>query len=67
MFYSSNSEIECFILCACFLDLVPFTDYNVSVAASNEERGAGAFSLEMVTRTSEGGEEHNIVITTVDH
>ena len=43
-----------------FLDLVPFTDYNVSVAASNQQRGAGEFSSELITRTTEGGEEHNI-------
>ena len=48
-----------------FLGLDPFTDYSVSVAATNQQRGTGAFSSAMMTRTREGGEE--ISKNSVDH
>ena len=44
-------------MCVLFVELDPFTDYTVVVAASNQQRGVGAFSTEMGNRTSEGGKE----------
>ena len=48
--------------CGLYVDLDPFTDYSVRVAASNQEREAGEFSSELASRTSEGGTCRDTVI-----